>query len=173
MPAKELYANRFSVHVSETIAGTRAFAEVPTYAAAFSKEAFIIHRLEYAFTDASLDALVANDDMLMAGLCTSNKVYGLNPVDSFPEPGVLDVVKITGNLRGAAANLFLNQIPIVKDFTNLPGGGFIVPSRPLFVAVQGGGLVAAVTVDVRGWFTRVELKDAEFLELLDAYRLVV
>ena len=171
--AKELYANRFSVHVSETIVGTRAFAEVPTYAAAFSKEAFIIHRLEYAFTDACFDALVANDDILMAGLTTSNKVAGLNPPDSFPEPGVVDMVKITGNLRGAAANLFLNQIPIVKDFTSLPGGGFIVPSRPLFVAVQSSGLVAAATVDVRGYFTRVELKDNEFLELLDAYRLVV
>jgi len=169
---KDVYANRFNVHLSETIAGTARFVEVPTYANAFSKEAFVIHKLEYAFSQTDLDSLVANQDGLVACLSTANHMSSIAIGAAFPEPGIIDMVQIMANLRGAAATLFLRDAVVTHDLSTLPGGGIIVPARPLFVGVQGIGLGAAVTVDVRGWFTKVDLKDQEFIELVDAYRLI-
>lgn len=170
---KEAFANRFAISCAESAAGTVAHAEIPTYASAFAKEAFIIHRLEYIFTATDLANLTAQGDVICAGITTTNKTTSMLAPDASKDSSVLDFINLVTMLRGTAATLFVHQNPVVKDFTNLPGGGIIAPSRPLFLAVQGLAMGATVNVYCRGWFTKVELKADEFLELVDAYRLVV
>ena len=170
---KDIFANRFAVQVIAINDGEPAFTEVPTYTSAFSKEAFILHRIEYHFKYSDLDLVVAADDEINAGITTSNKVTAIdsNSMDE-KDPCLIDVVRITAALRGAAANMSFIHGPIISDFTSLPGGGIIVPSRPLFGCAEGKNIVANVTCRIRGYFTRIELKADEFLELVDAYRMI-
>jgi len=170
---KDIFANRFGVEVDSLVDGEASFTEVPTYASAFSKEAFIIHRLEYHFRYSEYDLVVAADDEICAGITTSNRVAS---IDSFAfdeaDPCIIDVVRVTAGLRGAAANMSFLHNPIVTDLSALPGGGIIVPSRPIFGACEGKNIAGNVKCRIRGYFTRVELKADEFLELVDAYRMV-
>jgi hypothetical protein len=169
---KELYANRFALHVTEAVAGTPSFSEVPTYASAFSKEAFILHRLEYSFPSAILQLVVAAGDSLNVVVSTANHFTSLIAQDTFKEAGIVDHFHLYAELFGTAANMLHETQPFVKDLTSLPGGGLIVPARPLYVGVQGISIAGQVSVFARGYFTKVDLKDQEFLELLDAYRMV-
>jgi len=173
MPAtKDQYANRFNVHVAEASVGVPSFVEVPTYASAFSKEAFVIHRLEYWIQNSHFNQLVADADRIMMALTTANHYTTLNAAAAFPDPGIVDLCEVFSHLIGTAANALIQTFPIIKDFTNLPGGGLIVPARPIFVGVMSSGVATGISIDVRGYFTKLELKDNEFLELLDAYRMV-
>lgn len=170
--SKDQFANRFSVHVTEAGVGIPSYEEVPTYASAFSKEAFIMHKIEYFFPSTCLNALVADSDILYAALTTQNFQTTLAPLTSVREPGVVDMIEIRAHTVGAAANFVMMEQPFIHDFTSLPGGGLIVPARPIYIGVSGAGIAVAASVDVRGWFTKIELKDAEFLELIDAYRMI-
>lgn len=170
--SKDQFANRFAVSVTESVAGTPTYTEVPTYASAFSKEAFIIHRLEFSLPFTILQLLVAAGDYINVILASANHYTSLTSQEMYKEPGVIDHFHIGAELFGAAANMMHATMPIVKDLTTLPGGGIIVPARPLYVGVHGVSVAAQVTVFVRGYFTKVELKDAEFLELMDAYRMI-
>jgi len=66
----------------------------------------------------------------------------------------------------------LHQLPFVRDFSGLPGGGLIIAPRPLFVAVKGNSLATAVTASLRAYFTVINLSADEYLELVDFYRIV-
>lgn len=172
MAVKDNYANRFFVKGFEDVAGTPKFVEVPTYSNAFAHEAFLVHRLEYFFRPADFDLLVAAGDMIACALTTSNNISTITEYDSASDPAVQDLCQVHFNLRGAAASFQFRDQPIVHDFTSLPGGGIMVPARPLFICINGESLASVVTAGVRGWFTRMELKADEYIDLVDAFRLI-
>lgn len=172
MPIAEKFANRFFCEAHEAAAGTAAFTEVPTYLNAFEKKAFVIHRLEYNFENGIIPLMAAAGDMVCAALTTTNVYTTLRPQDILNEPGLHDYVALEALMVGAAAGRQDAIAPIIHDFTELPGGGLIVPGRPLFVGAYGYSLANPVHVSVRGWFSIIELKAEEFLDLVDAYRIV-
>lgn len=169
MAVKDVYANRFEVHCLEATANSGVYVEVPTYMSAFSKEAFVIHRLEYLFPMATLRLILDDADSIQAFVSTNNSI---STVHATNEPGLLDYVEVSRLAYGTAASASLHLNPIVHDLSSLPGGGIIVPARPVFGSLKGTSLASPATVRIRGWFTRVELKAEEWLELVDSYRLV-
>lgn len=169
MATKDQYANRFEVHCLEDTANGGKYVEVPTYMSAFSKEAFIIHKIEYLFPMATIRLILDDNDSIMAFLSTNNSI---STVHATQEPGLLDFVELSRLAFGTAASASLHINPIVHDLSTLPGGGIIVPARPVFGSVKGTSLASACSVRIRGWFTRVELKAEEWLELVDSYRIV-
>ena len=73
---------------------------------------------------------------------------------------------------GTPANFAFMDIPIVVDFSTLPGGGIIVPPNPLYLAAKGLGLGAAQSVSVRFWYTNIALKPEEYWELVESRRII-
>jgi hypothetical protein len=172
MAAQDKFANRFCVTVGETIAGTIKYVEVPTYVEAFSHRAFLLHRLEYHVPPGDLDMIIGATDSICMALTSVNNIGSISGAIAPEDPGLIDLVQFQECLRGAAASFSFNNMPLMHDFTSLPGGGILVPARPIYGAIQGVSLAAACKGYIRGWFTQVELKADEYLELVDAYRII-
>lgn len=161
------FANKFYGQVVESAANTLTFAEIPTNVDVFSKKAWILHKLEWYFSAAQRILLATTADIIQAALCSSDKLSSLD----LSSAGVIDLMEIS--MQGVPANGLMQFLaPIERDFSKLPGGGLIISPRPLYLAIKGTDLAAAVTVAARGYFTAVDLNADEYLELVDFYRIV-
>jgi hypothetical protein len=86
--------------------------------------------------------------------------------------GVYDFLEIGRIDTGTAANANFVWSPYVKDFSNLPGGGLLVAPNPLYLAVKGTGLSAALNVNLRIFFTEIELDPDLYRELFQSRALI-
>jgi hypothetical protein len=164
---KDLYANKFYGSVVESAANTLTFKEIQTSVDTFSKRAWILHRLEWYIPPASVNLILAADDVIQLALVASDKLSALDLSSS----AVIDLMELSQSLATAVG--FAHRVmPFARDFNTYPGGGLIITPRPLYVAVKGASLASAVTVAVRGYFTAKELSADEYLELVDFYRIV-
>ena len=167
MPADK-YSNKAYISLTESAANTLTFKELETGVSLFEKRAWIIHRIEYFIDNAAWAELLGAADSLMLGLVLSNKITSLDLSDA----AVIDLVKINIGTAGTPASGFIGQSPRTRDFSTLPGGGHIVPPRPLYGAINAGGFSAAATSSIRFLYTAIEMKTEEYWELVEAYRLV-
>lgn len=161
------YANQGFVTVTPTL-NTLSFRELATYVSVFEKKAFLINRIEYFFQMSMVQELDAETDFIMFGLSTSK---------SFSSPGlsvsaIFDFNEMITVLQAAGVSSHVFHMPVVKDLSTLPGGGSLVPSRPIFLWCLSGGLAGAGSVEARIFFTVVDLKAEEYWELVEATRLV-
>lgn len=168
MPKKtDQFANKFYGAVDESAANTLTFAEIQTNVDVFSKKAWVLHRLEWYFTTTAAHLLIAVDDRIQAALVSSNKMSALGLDDA----GVIDLFELQVAFSTAVGFQEYTH-PISRDFSSLPGGGLIIAPRPLYLAVKGTSLAAALHVAARGYFTALDLNADEYLELVDFYRIV-
>jgi len=163
----DTFANKFYGKVIESAANTLTFAEIPTNVDVFSKRAWVLHKLEWYLSGSMTGIMNSNGDQVQVGLCSSDKASALSLDDS----GVIDLLTYKMELA-SAVGLFIKEEPLIRDFNNMPGGGLIIAPRPLYIAVKGTGAASAVTAEVRGYFTAVDLNADEYLELVDFYRIV-
>ena len=168
MAVKDTYANKFYATVVESAANTLTFSEIKTNVNVFSKTAWVLHRLEYSWPRATMQLVVATVDAIEMALTSSDNLSDL----SLSSPGVIDKMEKSYTAYGTPANAMLVENPILRDFTQMPGKGLIIAPRPLFLAVLGADLTGPATVEVRGYFTVIDLKAEEYLELVDFYRIV-
>jgi len=170
---KDQFANRFAGTVTETVAGTIAIEEIPTNVDVFAKQAFVLHRLEYIIPSTVLALMIGANDSISIAIVNSPNVVNITPTSMNPtDPAVVDIFNINFSLRGAAANFAYQQMPFVRSFTDMPGGGLIVAARPLYIAIQGDSLAAVAGAYFKGYFTRKELKPEDYMDLVDYYRMI-
>lgn len=170
MPGKtptDSFANQAVLTLTESAANTLTFKKLETGVSLFDKVAWIIHRIEYFFYTAAAN-FNHDTDNLKLGLCTSNTITSLSLTDA----NILDLLEVARIDYGAAASGMLVMRPHFKDFTNLPGGGLIVPPSPLYGACQGSGLVSATTSYLKFYYTVKELATEEYWELVEARRII-
>lgn len=165
--SKDKFANKFYGSVTESAANTLSFAEIPTNVDVFAKSAWVLHRLEWYIPEAVWDLLVASADSVQIALTSSRQISTLK-LDNSAVIDLLELMEVTWN----ATSILISQNPIIRDFTGLPGGGLIIAPRPLYIAVKGTSLTAAVDAELRGYFTRLDLTADEYIELVDFYRIV-
>jgi len=168
MPAKmqDVFVNQAYGGCTELVAGTLAFSEIQTGISLFEKVAWVVHRIMWFEED--LVRILDVDDFLVSALVCSNRLNGL----SLQDPAVIDIIQIGEWIEGTPASGHLVEKPIVHDFTNLPGGGLIVPPKPLYIAHVGVSLAAATAVNARIFFTHKELAPDEYWELVESRRMV-
>lgn len=162
------FVNKAFIQVIESAANTLTFAELATGVAIFEKVAWIIHRIHWFVGKAVLKEIIADTFSITYALTGNNKMNQL----SLDDPGVYDMQAIICASTAAPANFVVHTIPVVRDFSTLPGGGIIVPPRPIFIAAVGGGLAAPASVQVRIEYTVRELKADEYWELVEATRIL-
>lgn len=158
---RDSFANVGYASVVETAANTLTFAEIQTNVSVFEKTAWVLHRIEWYLLAATKALLVAADDLFTMGLTASRSLtaLGLN------ESTVIDL------LTFQYGDQVMGQ-PLIRDFSNLPGGGKIIPARPLFCALKGTSVAAAGSVNCRFLFTMREVTPEDYYNLLDFYRIV-
>lgn len=165
--AEDRYANMAVVSVTPTL-NTLSFAELPTYVSVFEKKAFLIARIEYFLNLVMVREMEAETDTIYYGISTSDgfSTAGLD------ETAIVDYNSIATVLMAAGVSSVLFKQPIVKDFSTLPGGGKLIPSRPIFIWMLTAGMAAAGKATARIHFTVKDLKAEEYWELVEATRLI-
>lgn len=161
------YADKFYGTAVESAANTLTFAEIQTNVSIMEKWAWVLHRLEWSMDLATYDEVSAVGDELDMALTTSNRITALHASDA----AVLDIAQQMIVVE-TAVGFQRELLPLIRDFSNLPGGGLIIPPRPLYVAVKGTSLANPATVWLRGYFTPIQMKGDDYYNLLDAYRLI-
>lgn len=167
----DAYTQYFGLTVVESGASTLTFQQLQTGGQLFERRAIIIHRVDYVIAKATQNLLVNLADRLEFGLSLSNLLTTIPITD----PNIVDLVQIDYEgiaLSTPATNWAYQEAPHVRDFSMLPGGGLIVPAFPLFGFVRGTSLGSAATIALRGYFTVKELAAEEFVELVQALRVI-
>lgn len=161
----DVYVQHAAISVTETAANTLTFQQLTTGGMLFSRQAMVISAIEY---DVDLSVIVADDDIITVALVTSNQLSDL----LLSDPNVIDMVRFRGDLQGTAGNMNQYQMPYRRDYSNFPGGGVITPAHPIFLAASGTSLGSATLTRCRISFQIVELSAAEFVELVEAMRII-
>lgn len=161
------YCNTATITITETAANTLTYKKLETGFSLFDKQAWLIQRLEYVLDE----RFNATADALDVALMSSNTRTSIADLGTFSDSTVIDKVKwVRSDIGTAASGLYYVQPQIVKDFTNLSGGGILMPATPIYGAAQGTSLSAASSNIIRMFFTVIELKPEEFWELVESRR---
>ena len=163
------FANLATIQVTETAANTLTYRKLDTGFSLFEKVAWIIHRIEYVIDE----RFNGTGDTMDVALMTANTRTTIADNATFTDASVIDKIKwVRTDIGVAATGLYYVQPQIVKDFTNLPGGGLIVPPTSIYAGAQGTGCASAGTNTVRFFFTVKELQEAEYWQLVESRRSV-
>lgn len=155
------YANVMIGSVTESAANTLTFAELPQVTTLLEKKAFLINRIQY---NAYLSLLVADTDNLDFGLSLSNRWTS----PSLIEPSIIDYQSRRLVASGAPATALLEDNQVIQDWSTLPGGGMLVPTRPLFLWTKGTALASASAIIVKIYFTVIDLTPADYWDLVES-----
>ncbi len=158
----DLYPNRAFESIVMSAANTLTFSQVQFGVGLFQGVAAIIHRIEWSLSGASILELQANTDSLSLALTNRDDMSAILPTSQ----NVLASKQIKVNVSGTAAVTHLVELPMISDFSDLGGGGLIVPANPLYIGMVTAGAAAASAVDAVIYLTFKELKDAEYVELI-------
>lgn len=164
---KDQYANKAYGSVTESAANTLTFSEITTNVNIFDKVAWVLTRIEWYLNQATLGLILDSADHLEIGLTASNGITSL----SLSEAAVIDVLDYQ-RLQATSVGFSYFDMPLVRDFGTMPGGGLIIAPRPLYVAAKGTSLASAASAECRFYFQQFEMAADEYLELIDFYRIV-
>lgn len=159
------YANIAHIQVTESAVDTLTYKKLETGISLFEKVAWVIARLEYYWFLHSIPSSGAGINMAVA---TSNNPSAISP----DEIAFIDLSKTTRHDLGTAGNGVILESPLIRDFSQLPGGGIIVPPNPLYLAIEGFDQAVVQIMDVRIYYTTIVLKADEFWELVEARRMI-
>lgn len=165
---RDNFSNKFYGTVTESAANTLTFAEISTNVNIFTKIAWILNRLEWYLPYATWSQITDNGDLIDMALTASDQISAIG----LDNASVIDKCVLGVKYFGAAATASLMNMPIPRDFSNLPGGGLIIAPRPLFVAAKATGFATASQVEIRGYFQQIDMTPEEYLDLIDFYRIV-
>lgn len=159
---EDKYANQAVITIVESSLNTLTFQKLETGLEMMSSKAWVIHRIDWYTGVLNIATFNASGDRLDFGI--SQAEFSVLPAVS--SQNVVDIQTVSRQDIGTAASgEFVFDPHVIRDFSNLPGGGLLVIPNPLYGFVQGTGLAAAMTVRAKLYYTTVELKDAQFYEL--------
>ena len=163
----DVYANQGYVRITPTL-NTLSFEELATFVSVFEKKAFLINRVEYAIAMGSLQEMDAETDSVQFGLSTSDTFTSATQ----GERSIIDFNVLVAILQAAGVSGHIFHSPVIKDLSTLPGGGVLVPSRPIYLYIESAGWAAAGSMSARIFFTVKDLKADEYWELVESTRLL-
>lgn len=166
--AKESYSQIGYLAVTESAANTLTFNGLSVFSNVLGQKGMIIHRADYAISSTTLGVLAASQDGFQVGLAGSDALTTI----ALDDPEVYDYVFLSRRDYGTAASALILQFPIKRDFTQLPGGGLLVPADRLYGYFEGVNLSNPGGVTIRFWYTIIDLSAADYLELAQSMRVL-
>lgn len=164
---RDLFSNKAYGSVTESAANTLTFNEITTNVNVFDKVAWIISRMEWYLTPATVNLIIGAGDSLQMALTASQNITTLG----LDNAAVIDMHQLSFYSL-SAVGFKIWDMPIIRDFSTLPGGGMIVAPRPLYVGLVGVSLATVASAEVRISFQQKVLSPDEYIELVDFYRIV-
>lgn len=162
------FANYAIIKVTESAANTLTFQKLETGISINDKVAWLLNRVEY-FPPAFSNAIFNGDgDGFDFGLSVSNSWSTV----SAQEVTIIDLNTIARRDFGAAAVTIREESPVLKDFSNLPGGGVLVPPVPFYLWAKGSGLASAGALVARIHYTLIQLATDQYWQLVEARRVL-
>lgn len=158
---QDKYANSMYTAVVESAANTLTFAEMTVGLNIFDKVGLLINRIEWFD---HLNLLVAADDRIDFGIAASNQFVAVGPSVT----SIIFYHRVTLKGIGAPANALMEDIPLVDDFSTMPGGGILVAPKPLYLFTKGTALASASEVEARLFFTVIKMRPEDYFELLES-----
>jgi len=166
--ASDKFANMAYLTVVESSATTLTFGKLDIANNLLSeKVALVIHRTESIVV--SPTHLVGAADAITYALVVSNK---LTDIYDLSQPEILFTKQIVRHDAGTPATAAFFELPLVNDFSTLPGGGLIVPADRLYVGIVGYSTATASTIKMRLYYTVMPLAEADYWELIQARRVL-
>ena len=149
---------------ASALASTTAYSQIATAYSAKDRVGLVLHAIEY-MPRAINGVFDTAGDTVRFGLAVSSA----QPTGGFlnTTPGVLDYNVLERSDIGAAAVAFYNNIVrIFKDFSNLPGGGYLLHPSFLFAwSYTVAALGTTFPIDIRLWYTIKAISDADYTDL--------
>lgn len=163
---KDEYANMLEQSLTMSGANTLTFDEIDIGLTLFDKVAIKIARIEYEAPRSVVTSLAANSDRWTVGIAADNNITALD----YSTRALIDMTEIMVFDFGTPGSGQAMIFPIIRDYSNLPGGGLLVAPKPLYLGLETEGFAAASAVVMRLYFTIVQLKPEEYFELLESRR---
>ncbi len=164
---KDYFVNQAYLTVVESAANTLTFNQLLTNTSIHEKVGWLISRIDYEFSVTATN-FAATNDFVQFGLSVSDAIAAVGQDKS----AVIDYNKFTRVDLGTAGSGLFVRMPFTKTFSNLQGGGLLVPPNPIFMFVKGGALTSAVTMEARMFYTVKSLKTEDFWELVELRRMI-
>lgn len=161
------YANKFYGQVVESAANTLTFEQIQVNMSFRERVGFILHRLEWYPSLASMILLVDAVDEIKMALVASQNISSLG----LDNPAVIDSLTLNKHVA-TAVGFELYDRPFIRDFSMLPGGGMLIIPNTLFLAAQGTSLTAASSIECRAFYTPIDLDDTSYADIIDFYRIL-
>lgn len=158
----DVYPNRVVHRVVSSASDTLTFTQIRFGTGLFGGVALIIHKLEYHVARASARKLLEITDNLEVAMTNRDDLANLEPTNL----NVLDRVELIPMQVGSVVSLNMLIMPIIKTFNEMPGGGMIIPTNPLYLGLSTGGFGATATVDLVMYYTFKQMTDADYIELV-------
>jgi len=161
------WANIAAVLITEAAAGTIAYTKFAFPFSIMDKVGIVISRIEYWMGGfGTIDH--ATDGIILA-LIAANSITSISAQN---DPAILDSIKFTRNDYGTAAAAEILQVPYVKDFSDLPGGGILTAPAPLTAALQSFGCTGTTTAWLKLFYTYINLSTDEYWEMVESRRII-
>jgi hypothetical protein len=151
-------------------ANTLTFGRVSVGVSIFDYAAFLLNRIEYYFNPATLQELVGDSDSLSAAITGSDGIADLN----LTRPEVYDNFQLCVNIGDILITTMNGMYaqPWIHDFTNMPGGGILVPAQDIYLGMTSSGFVTAGQAAARVYYQVVPLKAEDYIELAQRLRVL-
>ena len=160
-------ANFAAIQAIESAAATLTFAKFAFPFSIQDKMALIISRIEYWF--GGIHLLDANTENIVAGLSAAGAL-----VDPFnqADPLIIDSMRMYRDATAVPQSTNLVQLPWVKDFSTLVGGGLMVAPAPLYAFVKATGGATPTSCWLKLFYTYKSLSTDEYWELVETRRVI-
>jgi len=163
----DTFANVAAVYVLESAATTQTSKKFDFPFSIMDKMGLLITRIEYLFL--SLSNLNSSGDTLEVALSVDSRITDFQ---DYTNPALVDSAYISRLDLGAAASGVLVVSPIIKDFSDLPGGGLLVAPNPLYGGVKSSGAAGLMGAWVRLFYTYMELAAEDYWQLVESRRVI-
>lgn len=168
MAVKDKFDQFMTLSVTMSAANTLTFSEVNVGVSIFDYAAFIISRIEYSLAVGSLDELKLNADSAEVALTGSDTITSL----SLSQTEVYDALVFGVRANASPASSELLPMPVIHDFSNMEGGGLLVPAQNMFVGMTSTDFVGAGFARLRVYYRVLSLEAADFVELVQRLRVI-
>lgn len=145
---------------------TLTYSEINIGLSTFDRIGLMLHRASFYPSASTIANFEGDADFIQLAITGSNA-----PTDiGSDERSVFAKVESFLNFQGTPATIGVYHFPMDIDLTGMPGGGLLIPPRPLYFAAMTNGFGAAGVFYLRMYFTTVQLRDTEYFELLETFR---
>jgi hypothetical protein len=154
------FPNKAVVEITMSAANTLTFKAIQFGVGLFQGTAMVLQKIEYHPIVATVREIVAATDSLALALTSTDQLASL----SVKNAAIIDIFQIFG----VAADTERAMTPFERDFTQLQGGGIILPPNPLYLAMSTGGFANPGEAAVKLYFTFRDLIPSDYIELIQS-----